>query len=164
MRTKLLFIFFFIPLQVSPNSLPVFSIQDQYENNLTNQNLLGGPSVLLGCEKEDIEICRKAGRKIYWKMQNLLWKDAVKVKFVAYLNLKNTNQLIEKYILDSKEKQFESIFFDRKGDLETGLKSDYVFLRIYNAKGNEVYREYLNQTSNETIKTIHTLLQKEIQK
>ncbi|TGL63185.1 hypothetical protein EHQ58_01720 [Leptospira ognonensis] len=159
-----LILLFFIPIGILPNSLPTFSFLDQYENRITSKNLLGGPVVLLGCQKEDIEICRKVGRKLYWKLQNLLWNNASRVKYVAYLNLKESNALIEKFITDSKNREFESIFLDRKGELESGLKTDFAFLRVFNAKGYEIYKDYLDQMTNENINTIHELLKKELKK
>lgn len=159
-----LILLFLIPICILSNSLPTFSFLDQYENRINSKNLLGSPFVLLGCQKEDIEICRKVGRKLYWKMQNLLWNDASRVKYVAYLNLKESNALIEKFITESKNKEFESIYLDRKGELEIGLKSDFAYLRVFNAKGYEIYKDYFDQLTNENINTIHELLKKELKK
>jgi hypothetical protein len=144
------------------DNIPVFSIKDQYENRITNKNLIGQPSILIGCERDDLELCRKIGRKIFWKMQNLLWKDSNKVNFIAYLNLTETNPLIEKFIADSKQKNFESIYLDRNGDLKDGLKSDHVFLRLYNAKGLEKSKDYLASINNDKIKEIYEIIKIDI--
>jgi cytochrome oxidase Cu insertion factor (SCO1/SenC/PrrC family) len=162
MRKILLFYTFFATHIIISASIPPFSFQDQYENKLNSKNLIGHPTVLIGCEKDDLELCRKTGRKLYWKMQNLLWKDSSKVKFVAYLNLKETNSLIEKYISDSKHREFESIYLDRKGELSNGLKDDSVYVRIYDPKGNEIYKEYLNTINDQIIKDIYEILKREI--
>ncbi len=143
-------------------NLPVFSFEDQYQNQLSSKNLNGYPIVLIGCEKDDIELCRKMGRKIFWKLQNLLWKDSPKVKFVPYLNLTVSNQVIEKYIKDSKSRNFESIYLDRKGELTEGLRSDFVFFRIFNKKGIELKREYFESVTDEKVKEIYEILKKEI--
>ncbi|MCZ8154804.1 MAG: hypothetical protein O9264_01695 [Leptospira sp.] len=102
------------------------------------------------------------GRKIFWKLQNLLWKDSPKVKFVPYLNLTVSNQVIEKYIKDSKSRNFESIYLDRKGELTEGLRSDFVFFRIFNKKGIELKREYFESVTDEKVKEIYEILKKEI--
>ncbi|MDZ4725113.1 MAG: hypothetical protein SH817_03080 [Leptospira sp.] len=159
---RIFFIIYLVTFQVCANSIPQFSFQDQYENKIETKNLIGKPSILLGCEKEDIDLCRKIGRKIFWKLQNLLWKDSSKVKFIAYLNLKESNKLIEKYISESKEKQFESIYFDRKGELSLGLKSERVYLRIFNSKGNEIFNSHIEVITDEQILSIHQILKNEI--
>ncbi|MDF3821562.1 hypothetical protein P3G55_16780 [Leptospira sp. 96542] len=110
----------------------------------------------------DIEICRTNGRKIYWKMQNLLWKDSAKVHFLMYLDMQETNQIVENYINESKSKQYESILLDRKGELQTGLKKGSSFLRIYNKSGILVVSEYLEKIDEEIIRKIHETLKKEI--
>ena len=162
MTKLLLFILFLLSNHLLATSLPNFSMQDQYENHLSTKNLIGFPTVFLGCEKNDLELCRKNGRKLYWKMQNLLWKDSTKVKFVAYLNLQDSNSLIEKFISDSKKMDYESIYLDRKGELAIGLKSDFVFLRIYNSQGKEILKEYANPITDDDVKKVYDILKKEI--
>jgi hypothetical protein len=162
MRNILFIVLLFSSKLILTESLPHFSFQDQYENNLTSKNLTGYPSVILGCDKLDLELCRKAGRKLYWKMQNLLWKDANKVQFIAYLDLRNSNSMIEKFIIDSKNKAYESIYLDRKGELASGLKPDFVFLRIFNFQGKEISKEHLSSISDDDIQRIYEILKKEI--
>ncbi|WP_411824209.1 hypothetical protein [Leptospira sp. 'Mane'] len=131
---------------------------DQYGKHYNNITIKGKPSVFLGCEIKDVELCRKVGRKIYWKMQNLLWKDADKIIFLSYLNLKETNQLVEKYIEESKSKQFEAVLLDRKGELIHGLESEKAFLRIFDRKGKEIHREYLETANDEKVKELYAIL------
>lgn len=137
-------------------------MKDQYGQIYSTQTIKSKPVVLLGCYIRDLEICRKIGRKIYWKMQNLLWKDVSKVNFLMYLDLRETNQMVEKYIDDSRTKEFESILLDRKGELSIGLKKKEGYLRIYNKLGVEIFSEYLETIENEKITKLHTLLKKEI--
>ncbi len=102
------------------------------------------------------------GRKIYWKMQNLLWKDASKVEYLMYLDLRESNQMVESYIEESKNKQFESILLDRQGQLSNGLKRQEGFLRIFSKTGNQIHSEYIEKISDENIHKIHDILRGEI--
>ncbi|TGN20499.1 hypothetical protein EHS15_03820 [Leptospira idonii] len=142
--------------------MPKFSIEDQYGKTFTHQSQKGKPVLILGCELKDIELCRKLGRKIYWKMQNLLWKDSNKVSFLFYLNLKETNSLVEKYLEDAKSKEFESVLLDRKGELAEGLQREKAYLRIFDKKGKQIHREYLSEVDETKIKEIHSILKEEI--
>ncbi|WP_135355065.1 hypothetical protein [Leptospira ryugenii] len=138
-------------------------MEDQYQKSIQSKNLKNQTVVLMGCEKEDIELCRKIGRKIYWKLQNLLWKDSQRVHFIAYLNLTDSNSMIERYILESREKQFEPIYFDRKGELKEGLKKDFVFFRIFGKKGDILNAEHFKSIENESIQSIYKILKSDIQ-
>ncbi|MCZ8341652.1 MAG: hypothetical protein O9301_01350 [Leptospira sp.] len=147
---------------LSGQTIPKFEIKDQYGQTYSSQNIKSRPVVLLGCHLHDLEVCRKIGRKIYWKMQNLLWKDASKVEFLMYLDLRETNQMVESYIEESKNKQFESILLDRQGQLSTGLKKQEGYLRIFGKSGIEIHSEYLEKISDENIQKIHNILRGEI--
>ncbi len=143
-------------------TIPKFEIKDQYGQIYSSQNLKSKPVVLLGCFLRDLEVCRKIGRKIYWKMQNLLWKDASKVEYLMYLDLRESNQMVESYIEESKNKQFESILLDRQGQLSIGLKKQEGFLRIFSKTGNQIHSEYIEKISDENIHKIHDILRGEI--
>ncbi len=95
-------------------------------------------------------------------MQNLLWKDSNKVSFLFYLNLKETNSLVEKYLEDAKSKEFESVLLDRKGELAEGLQREKAYLRIFDKKGKQIHREYLSEVDETKIKEIHSILKEEI--
>ncbi|BDA77101.1 hypothetical protein LPTSP3_g00310 [Leptospira kobayashii] len=151
-------IFFISTVSTHANTLPHFQMADQYGKQYNHTSIKGKPVVFLGCEIRDVELCRKIGRKIYWKMQNLLWKDADKIAFLSYLNLKETNQLVEKYIEESKSKQFEAVLLDRKGELIQGLEPEKAFLRIFDRKGKEIHREYLETADDEKVKELYVIL------
>lgn len=154
-------LFLFTPF-LGGESVPYFSFSDQYGNQLTSNSLKGNTSIILGCEVSDIDLCRKIGRNIYWKMQNLLGKDSTKIKFTLYLNMTSTNAILEKYIEESKTKEFESIFLDRQGDLKIGLKKDHAYLRIFNRQGKEIHNEYLDAVDLTKINELHEILKKNI--
>lgn len=116
----------------------------------------------MGCFLRDLEICRKQGRKLYWKMQNLLWKDSTKVHFLLYLDFQETNKLVEDYLEESKTKQFESILLDRKGHLAIGLTKSVSYLRIYNKTGKLISSSYQEEMDEALIQEVYGILKKEI--
>lgn len=116
----------------------------------------------MGCFLRDVEVCRKQGRKLYWKMQNLLWKDSNKVNFLMYLDLKESNKLVEDYIEESKHKQYENILLDRKGQLANGLSKGEVFIRVYNKSGKLLSSTYKSEIEETLIQEVYEILKKEI--
>lgn len=137
-------------------------MKDQYGQSYSDHTVKGKPIVLMGCFLRDVEVCRKQGRKLYWKMQNLLWKDSNKVNFLMYLDLKESNKLVEDYIEESKHKQYETILLDRKGQLANGLSRGEVFIRIYNKSGKLLSSSYKSEIEETLIQEVYEILKKEI--
>ncbi len=142
--------------------MPQFQMKDQYGQSYSDGLVKGKPVVLMGCFLRDLELCRKQGRKLYWKMQNLLWKDSNKVHFLLYLDFQETNKLVEDYLEESKTKQFESILLDRKGHLAVGLTKGESYLRIYNKAGKMISSSYQEEMGEALIQEIYGILKKEI--
>lgn len=143
-------------------SIPQFHMKDQYGQSYSDSSVKGKPVVLMGCFLRDLELCRKQGRKLYWKMQNLLWKDSSKVHFLLYLDFQETNKLVEDYVEESKTKQFESILLDRKGHLSTGLIKGESYLRIFNKSGKMISSSYQEEMDDALIQEVYGILKKEI--
>ncbi|ABZ92580.1 hypothetical protein EHQ92_03800 [Leptospira biflexa] len=151
---------FFAPLNA--DSIPQFQMKDQYGQSYSDTSVKGKPIVLMGCFLRDVEICRKQGRKLYWKMQNLLWKESNKVNFLMYLDLKESNKIVEEYIEESKHKQYETILLDRKGQLTNGLTRGEVYIRIYNKSGKLLSSIYKSEIEETLIQEVYEILKKEI--
>ncbi|WP_233440860.1 peroxiredoxin family protein [Leptospira biflexa] len=151
---------FFAPLNA--DSIPQFQMKDQYGQSYSDTSVKGKPIVLMGCFLRDVEICRKQGRKLYWKMQNLLWKESNKVNFLMYLDLKESNKIVEDYIEESKHKQYETILLDRKGQLTNGLTRGEVYIRIYNKSGKLLSSTYKSEIEETLIQEVYEILKKEI--
>ncbi|MCW7491581.1 hypothetical protein ND861_02835 [Leptospira sp. 2 VSF19] len=143
-------------------SMPQFHMKDQYGQSYSDSSVKGKPVVLMGCYLRDLELCRKQGRKLYWKMQNLLWKDSSKVHFLLYLDFQETNKLVENYLEESKTKQYESILLDRKGHLTVGLNKGESYLRIFNKSGKLISSSYQEEMDENLIQEIYGILKKEI--
>ncbi|MCG6151025.1 peroxiredoxin family protein [Leptospira bandrabouensis] len=142
--------------------MPQFQMKDQYGQSYSDSSVKGKPVVLMGCFLRDLELCRKQGRKLYWKMQNLLWKDSSKVHFLLYLDFQETNKLVENYLEESKTKQYESILLDRKGHLTVGLTKGESYLRIFNKSGKLISSSYQEEMDENLIQEIYGILKKEI--
>lgn len=146
----------------SAEPMPQFHMKDQYGQSYSETSVKGKPVVIMGCFLRDLELCRKLGRKLYWKMQNLLWKDSSKVQFLLYLDFRETNKLVEDYLEESKTKQYESILLDRKGHLTDGLRKGESYLRIYNKSGKLIFSSYQEHMENDLIEEIYGILKKEL--
>ncbi|TGK96178.1 hypothetical protein EHQ30_06050 [Leptospira brenneri] len=142
--------------------MPQFHMKDQYGQSYSDGSVKGKPVVLMGCFLRDLELCRKQGRKLYWKMQNLLWKDSSKVHFLLYLDFRETNKLVEDYLEESKTKQYESILLDRKGNLSLGLNKGESYLRIFNKSGKMISSSYQEEMNEDLIQEIYGILKKEL--
>lgn len=161
-RNLVLFLTLFFFVSLNADSIPQFQMKDQYGQSYSDTSVKGKPVVLMGCFLRDLEICRKQGRKLYWKMQNLLWKDSNKVNFLLYLDLKESNKMVEDYIEESKHKQYESILLDRRGQLVNGLSRGEVYVRIYNKSGKLITSTYQSQIEESFIQEVYEILKKEI--
>lgn len=134
-----------------------FKLADQKGKVFSSSTAKGNTYFLLGCGFKDIVLCRKHGRKIYWKMQTLL-KDEDRVIFSAYLNLKNAPSAVFDYILQEKEKDYESILLDKKGTLSIGLIEGKSFLRVYSPKGMLIHKEYLESVDDAKVSELYKLV------
>ncbi|TGK09230.1 hypothetical protein EHO58_02280 [Leptospira selangorensis] len=137
--------------------LPDFKLADQKGIVFSSSTAKGNTYFLLGCGFKDIVLCRKHGRKIYWKMQTLL-KDEDHVIFSAYLNLKKAPSAVFDYILQEKEKDYESILLDKKGTLSSGLVEGKSFLRVYSPKGVLIHKEYFESVDDTKVSELYKLV------
>lgn len=138
--------------------LPAFTLADQKGKVFSSKSAKGNTYFLLGCSFKDVVLCRKHGRKIYWKMQTLL-KDEDRASFSAYLNLKNAPATVFDYILQEKEKDYESILLDKKGILSNGLVEGKSFLRVYSPKGMLIHKEYFESVDDAKVSELYKLIQ-----
>ncbi|MGJ4745722.1 hypothetical protein ACQV5M_05110 [Leptospira sp. SA-E8] len=137
--------------------LPDFKLADQKGKVFNSASAKGNTYFLLGCGFKDVVLCRKHGRKIYWKMQTLL-KDEDHATFSAYLNLKNAPSAVYDYILQEKEKDYESILLDKKGILSNGLVEGRSFLRVYSPKGTLIHKEYFESVDDAKVSELYKLI------
>ncbi|GBF39724.1 hypothetical protein [Leptospira johnsonii] len=140
--------------------LPDFKLPDQKGKIFNSANVKGNTYFLLGCGFKDVVLCRKHGRKIYWKMQTLL-KDEDRAIFSAYLNLKNAPPAVFDYILQEKEKDYESLLLDKKGILSTGIVEGRSFLRVYSPKGALIHKEYFESVDDAKVSELYKLVRSE---
>ncbi|TGK21298.1 hypothetical protein EHO61_04595 [Leptospira fluminis] len=125
-------------------------MQDQKGKVFTSESSKGKTLFLLGCGFKDIVLCRKHGRKIYWKMQTLL-KDEDSVEFLAYLDLHKAPGAVNDYISGERDKDYESILLDKKGDLSEGLKDGTSYLRVYSRSGTILHEEYFRNVDDSVV-------------
>lgn len=139
--------------------MPDFVLHDQYGKAINSVGMENKLVVMLGCHYRDIQLCRIHGRKIYWQLQNKPGINRLKIQFVPYINLISSFDAIENYISSAIKEKYESIYLDRKGYLQEGLKSGFSYLRIYKNSTLE-YSNYYEIISNEGVDKIFTMLNK----
>ncbi|TGK07146.1 hypothetical protein EHO59_03285 [Leptospira semungkisensis] len=161
-KRSLVFLLLFLPTFLFSDSqvqLPSFRLPDQKGQIFASDSAKGNTYFLLGCGFKDVVLCRKHGRKIYWKMQTLL-KDEDKVLFSGYLNLKNAPQTVFDYILKEKDKEYESILLDKEGILSRGLTDGRSYLRVYSPKGNLIHTEYFQTVDDSKVLELFEFVKK----
>ncbi|PJZ78058.1 hypothetical protein [Leptospira neocaledonica] len=163
MKYKIRVISFILLLSVSglradeKEKLPDFKLSDQKGKVFSSATAKGNTYFLLGCGFKDVILCRKHGRKIYWKMQTLL-KDEDRVIFSAYLNLKDAPSAVFDHIFREREKDYESILLDKKGILSKGLAEGKSFLRVYSPKGTLIHKEYFESVDDTKVSELYRLI------
>lgn len=108
----------------------------------------------MGCLPEDHELCRKIGRKVYWKFQTLGFGLEKEFLCLGYLNLQTKDSLRNRKLAEKLQNPgYESILLDWKGQLAAGTKKGAVYVRGRNRSGKWIIREYWTDVSEEKIKT-----------
>lgn len=154
------FVLFFSAIGLNADEkekLPDFKLADQKGKVFSSSSAKRNTYFLLGCGFKDVVLCRKHGRKIYWKMQTLL-KDEDRVIFSAYLNLKNAPSAVFDYLLQEREKDYESILLDKRGLLSNGLVEGKSLLRVYSPKGTLIHKEYFESVDDTKVSELYKLV------
>lgn len=135
--------------------LPKFSMESQNGIKITEQVLKNKNGLLLGCYPDDWELCKKIGRKIYWKMQNYIYGREKEFEFVGYLNFENPTALQLQYFYKIKNnKNIETIYLDKKGFLKIGLKLKSALLRTYDTNGKLILYENIGSIDDKKVESI----------
>ncbi|TGL66134.1 hypothetical protein EHQ67_17085 [Leptospira kmetyi] len=141
--------------------LPEFQLKDQRGKILSSKTLKGKTVFLLGCSYRDVVLCRKHGRKIYWRMQNLIDDSKDFVEFIAFLDLRNAPGEVQSYIDENRSKNYESIFLDTKGVLSTGIRPNFSWLRIFSGNKKLLFESYYTEVDDRTVDTLYEIVRKQ---
>ncbi|EMY77385.1 hypothetical protein LEP1GSC060_2946 [Leptospira weilii serovar Ranarum str. ICFT] len=160
-RIIFLSIFLFPTFSVFSSDLPDFQLKDQRGQVLSSKTLKGKVVFLLGCSYTDVVLCRKHGRKIYWRMQNLIDESKDFVEFVAFIDLRNAPSAVSVYIDENKSKNYESIFLDSKGVLSSGIRSDFSWLRIFSGNKKQIFESYYKEVDDRTVDSLYEIVRKQ---
>ncbi|RHX92159.1 hypothetical protein [Leptospira stimsonii] len=161
MRWSILVFIGLISFSIFSSDLPDFQIKDQRGKKLSSKALKGKTSVLLGCGYADIVLCRKHGRKIYWRMQNHIDESKDNVEFVAFLDLRNAPEAVHSYIDENHSKNYESVFLDEKGVLSSGIKPNFSWLRIFSGNKKLIYESYYQTVDDSTVDKLYEIIRKQ---
>lgn len=161
MKWSFLFLLGLLCFPIHSSDLPDFQLKDQRGRKLVSKDLKGKTSVFLGCGYLDIVLCRKHGRKIYWRMQNLVDESRDNVEFVAYIDLRNAPQAVHSYIYENHSKNYESVFLDETGILSSGIKPNFSWLRIFSGNKKLIYESYYQTVDDNTVDKLYEIIRKQ---
>ncbi|TGM08856.1 hypothetical protein EHQ76_02570 [Leptospira barantonii] len=148
-------------VSIFASDLPEFQLKDQRGKILSSKNLKGKTVILLGCPYKDVVLCRKHGRKIYWRMQNLIDESKDFVEFIAFLDLRNAPGEVQSYIDENRSKNYESIFLDSKGVLSSGIRSNFSWLRIFSGNKKLLFESYYTEVDDRTVDSLYEIIRKQ---
>ncbi|AOP32426.1 hypothetical protein A0128_00115 [Leptospira tipperaryensis] len=161
MKWILLFFIGLLSLPIFSSDLPDFQLKDQRGQKLSSKSLKGKTSIFLGCGFSDIVLCRKHGRKIYWRMQNLIDESKDPVEFVAFVDLRNAPAAVHSYIRENHSKNYESVFLDETGILSSGIRSNFSWLRIFSGNKKLIYESYYQTVDDSTVDKLYEIIRKQ---
>ncbi|MBM9499616.1 hypothetical protein JWG44_05055 [Leptospira sp. 201903071] len=161
MKRFLLLTLLFFSFSILSSDLPEFQIKDQNDLKLSSKSLKGKTSIFLGCGFSDIVLCRKHGRKIYWRMQNFIDESKDKVEFVAFIDLRNAPEAVYSYIHENHSKNYESVFLDKTGILSSGIKPNFSWLRIFSGNKKLIYESYYQTVDDNTVDKLYEIIRKQ---
>nr|WP_322621617.1 hypothetical protein [Leptospira borgpetersenii] len=153
--------FFLLAVSVFSSDLPHFQLKDQKGKILNSRTLKGKTVFLLGCSYVDIVLCRKHGRKIYWRMQNLIDESEDFVEFVAFVDLRNAPGAVQTYINENKSKNYESILLDPEGILSSGIRPNFSWLRIFSRSKKQIFESYYKEVNDQTVDSLYEIVRKQ---
>lgn len=153
--------FFLLAVSVFSSDLPHFQLKDQKGKILNSKTLKGKTVFLLGCSYVDIVLCRKHGRKIYWRMQNLIDESEDFVEFVAFVDLRNAPGAVQTYINENKSKNYESILLDPEGILSSGIRPNFSWLRIFSRSKKQIFESYYKEVNDQTVDSLYEIVRKQ---
>ncbi|EMO45639.1 hypothetical protein [Leptospira santarosai] len=155
--------FFLLTVSVFSSDLPRFQLKDQKGKVLNSKTLKNKIVFLLGCSYVDIVLCRKHGRKIYWRMQNLMMIDESEdsVEFVAFVDLRNAPNAVRIYIDENKSKNYESILLDSEGILSSGIRPNFSWLRIFSRDKKQIFESYYKEVNDQTVDSLYEVVRKQ---
>lgn len=148
-------------VSIFSSDLPDFQLKDQRNKVLNSKNLKGKMVFLLGCSYVDIALCRKHGRKIYWRMQNLIDESDDFVEFIAFVDLRNAPSAVQVYIDENKSKNYESVLLDTKGVLSSGIRPNVSWLRIFSRSKKQIFESYYKEVNDQTVDSLYEIIQKQ---
>ncbi len=148
-------------VSIFSSDLPDFQLKDQRNKVLNSKNLKGKMVFLLGCSYVDIVLCRKHGRKIYWRMQNLIDESNDFVEFIAFVDLRNAPSAVQVYIDENKSKNYESILLDTKGVLSSGIRPNVSWLRIFSRSKKQIFESYYKEVDDQTVDSLYEIIRKQ---
>lgn len=148
LKSILFFIFIAFDVLIA---FPVFELNDQYGISFSTNKIKGKPTLMLGCQVTDIEICRKVGRKIYWKLQNILWNKIDKFHFISFVSWKSENYLVEKYLKEAQNRKYESILLDKEGVLIMETKEGFACLHLLDQNSKRIQKNCIQSIDDQEI-------------
>ena len=141
--------------QLLAKEYPDFYLTDQFGNSVHSENLKGKRWVLVGCYPQDAEICRKVGRKIYWILETLMMKKKVHIERIGYILVHTYSEAqLQRFLPEFQKEGYESIYLDKTGELESGVKPGFAYIRAFDSQGKKVVEEYRNSITTEEVKTL----------
>ncbi|TGL78665.1 hypothetical protein EHQ83_06920 [Leptospira yasudae] len=146
---------------LNASDLPEFRLRDQRGEVLESKKLKGKTVFLLGCSYTDIVLCRKHGRKIYWRMQNLIDESKDRVEFIAFIDLQTAPNEVQTYIDQNKSKNYESIFLDEKGAISSGIRRNFSWLRIFSGNKKLIFESYYKDVDDRTVDSLYEIIRKQ---
>ncbi|QDK21340.1 hypothetical protein [Leptospira weilii] len=153
--------FLLLTVSVFSSDLPHFQLKDQKGKILNSRTLKDKTVFLLGCSYVDIVLCRKHGRKIYWRMQNLIDESKDFIEFVAFIDLRNAPSAVQTYINENKSKNYESILLDPKGILSSGIRPNFSWLRIFSRSKKQIFESYYKEINDQTVDSLYEIVRKQ---
>lgn len=154
-------IFAWLNNPLSADDLPRFKLRDQRGETIDSGDFKGKTLLLLGCNFKDVILCRKHGRKIYWRMQNLLDENEDKVAFVAFLDFREAPKEVYSYIEKNRNKNYESVYLDEKGVLSSGVRSDFSWLRIFSRNKRLLYESYYSEVNDRIVDSLYEIIRRQ---
>ncbi|TGN00882.1 hypothetical protein [Leptospira yasudae] len=159
--TGFILILLFNLWSLNASDLPEFRLRDQRGEVLESKKLKGKIVFLLGCSFTDIVLCRKHGRKIYWRMQNLIDESKDRVEFIAFIDLRNAPNEVQTYIDQNKSRNYESIFLDEKGVISSGIRRNFSWLRIFSGNKKLIFESYYKDVDDRTVDSLYEIIRKQ---
>lgn len=134
--------FFLTNLFAEPfEELPKFVLKDQNGISHSYKSCLGKNCFIMNCSSDSIVVCRKLGRKVYYKMLNRFFHDSDQPEFFLIVDTSTLFSGWKVWLSDKRKSGYERVLLDEKAEFSKLVSKDSLKISIGDQKYLPIFQK-----------------------